>query len=151
MGKYIHKQVRAKPPDGPSVWVDEGMKKFLEALWDREIDTVLSCQENRPGVAWVEFAWPDDTIHFLEAAWELADDEMRDRICSEWVVPGLWECNADPWHLGSGTFTLSVGLRLPVEDKDRLAELLSEPLPVEQTCEGVAGRLVWAGSREDVA
>jgi hypothetical protein len=91
MGRYIHKQVRAKPPDGPSVWVDEGMKKFLEALWDRGIDTVLSCQENRPGVAWVEFADPGDAICFLETAWELADDEMRDRIYGEWVVPGLWE------------------------------------------------------------
>ena len=44
------------------------------------------------------------------------------------------------WHLGSGTFTLSVGLRLPVEDKDRLAELLSEPLPMGSSCDLPAGR-----------
>lgn len=128
MRKYTHKQVRAKRPSGPTIWVDEGMKDFLEALWDQGIETVLSCQENRPGVAWVEFTSPDDAIHFLEMVWDLADEEMRDRIEGEWVVDGMWDVNANQWHLGDGMFTLSVDLRLPIADKDRLAELLTDDL-----------------------
>ncbi len=126
MSKHRHKQVRAKRANGPTVWVDEGMKDFLEILWDRGINTVLSCQENRPGVAWVEFGSPDDAIGFLETAWDLADEEMRDRIEGELEVAGMWEVNANQWHLEDGIFTLSVGLRLPVSDKDRLVALLTD-------------------------
>jgi hypothetical protein len=149
--KHLHKQVRAKPPDGPSVWVDEGMKKFLKALWAREIDTFLSCQENQPGVAWVEFAGPYDAIQFLEAAWAVADDDMRDRIEGQWVVPGMWNCNALQEYLGGGEFTLSVGLRLPVEDKDRLADLLTVTEPDEQAEKEFLAQLEQAGSKEKAA
>ena len=151
MGKYEHKQVRSKPPTGPSVWVDEGMKKFLEALWAWDIDTVMSCQENEPGMAWVEFAGPSDAICFLETAWDLADNEMQTRIENEWVVPGMWDVNADPCYLGDGLFALSVGLRLPIEDKDRLAELLAVAFLFQQAVDGEEEPLVLAGSKEDAA
>src|SRR4051794_29753014 len=98
--KYRHKQVWAKYPDGSSVWVDEGMKPFLEALWNRGIDTVLSCQENQPGIAWVAFAGPYDAIHFLKEAWDLADEGMRERMEGAWVVPGMWDCKSHQHHLG---------------------------------------------------
>jgi hypothetical protein len=151
MGKYQHKQVRAKYPDGPTVWVDEGMKSFLEALWDRGIDTILSCQENMPGIAWVEFLTPDDAICFLELAWSLADDEMRERIEGEWVVPGMWDCNALQEYLGNGRFTLSVGLRLPIEDKDRLAEWLAELQEAHAAADGEDMLIGLTGSKENAA
>src|SRR5262245_12701217 len=60
----VHKQV-------PIQWgirraeVDEGLAPLILALWRAGIDTVNSCQENRPGVVWVEFASTFDAERFL--------------------------------------------------------------------------------------
>jgi hypothetical protein len=137
MGRYEHKQVRARGPDGKSVWVDEGMKAFLEALWAHHLPTVMSCQESNPApewpeelpqYCWVAFEGAAAATRFLYLAWQVAGAGMRDRMEDEWAVPGSWHYGAFPVHVEAGVFALCVSLRLPIDDKDRLAGLLGQPV-----------------------
>src|SRR5262245_30555937 len=64
MSATIHRQV-------PVAWqgreeeVDEELAPLLLALWKAGIDTCNSCQENRPGVVWIEFPTSLDAQAFL--------------------------------------------------------------------------------------
>jgi hypothetical protein len=66
---YIHKQV-------PLLWgkreilIDEGIVPLMQAIWRHDILTTNSCQENRPGVAWVQFWSPPDAASFLNLVCE---------------------------------------------------------------------------------
>ena len=59
-----HKQV-AIEWRGRRAEVDEEMAPLILALWRAGISTTLSCQENRPGIAWIAFATPEDARRFL--------------------------------------------------------------------------------------
>lgn len=59
-----HKQVPIEWR-GRRAEVDEEMAPLIRALWRAGISTTLSCQENRPGVAWIAFATPEDARRFL--------------------------------------------------------------------------------------
>jgi hypothetical protein len=137
-----HKQRKAKrplkvevtSPSGRSVWVDEGMKAFIEALRDRGIETLAACQDYLPGFSVVRFLGPYDAIHFFELAWAFSDKNMRKRVGSESDLdaeePGRWLVDGDRWNWEKGNFTLTVHVLLPTEDKDRLVELLKNGFPV---------------------
>lgn len=49
----LHPQVRITHGEITAL-VDEGIADLIVAMWRAGIETVLSCQENQPGVAWVE-------------------------------------------------------------------------------------------------
>jgi hypothetical protein len=61
-----HKQTRVAWR-GREAEVDEELAPLILALWKAGIDTMLSCQENRPGVAWICFPTARDAKHFLDA------------------------------------------------------------------------------------
>jgi hypothetical protein len=125
-----HKQVKVLSPTEGEVEVDEGMVDFLRALWDRGIDTFMSCQENFPGISWVVFTEPGDAERFMGDAWEVADKKMRDRMEGELDVPGGWEFSSWPLHWGEGCFEFPISIRLPIKDKDKLAKLLALKKPM---------------------
>jgi hypothetical protein len=50
---------------GRETLVDEGIADLLQLLWDCGCDTYNSCQENRPEMAWIEFATTEDCARFL--------------------------------------------------------------------------------------
>jgi hypothetical protein len=60
-----HKQVRVEW-DGRGADVDEDLAPLILALWRAGIDTMMSCQENRPGIAWICFPTPLDAKMFLD-------------------------------------------------------------------------------------
>lgn len=49
--------------DGISV--DKGIAKLLKLIWNKGIKTVNSCEENKPGVIWIQFASMNDLTKFL--------------------------------------------------------------------------------------
>src|SRR2546422_556223 len=51
-----HKQVPIEWFDGETIEVDEGLAELLSLCYQNDILTLLSCQENRPGIAWICFA-----------------------------------------------------------------------------------------------
>jgi len=61
-----HKQTRVAW-QGREAEVDEELAPLILALWKAGIDTLMSCQENRPGVAWICFPTARDAKHFLDA------------------------------------------------------------------------------------
>ena len=56
---HIHEQVPVQTPSGPAE-VDRGMVSLLQRLWDRHIDTHMSCEDNM-GSTWISF----DLYQFL--------------------------------------------------------------------------------------
>jgi hypothetical protein len=70
--------------------VDEGIAPLIEELWKADIDTCLSCQENRPGIIWIDFITPYDAGQFLSIVAHEHDPDpasLYNRICQEWVPP----------------------------------------------------------------
>ena len=57
-GLEDHRQVKVDCPyDGRGyTHVDRGIAALLQKLWARDIPTINSCQENQPGIMWIEFA-----------------------------------------------------------------------------------------------
>src|SRR5688500_168585 len=51
---------------GRQAEVDEGIAPLVLACWQKGIDTVMSCQDDRPGVVWVMFPSSDDAKRFLD-------------------------------------------------------------------------------------
>ena len=62
--KTEHKQVEISH-NGVTTKVDEGLAPLLLAIWEKGIDTCLSCQENFPGIAWIMFTTAFDAERFL--------------------------------------------------------------------------------------
>lgn len=69
--------------------IDEAIAPLIEALWRAGIPTLMSCQETKPGTAWIEF---EDLKHLrqflnLVAQYEEGDDSLYDRISHELIIP----------------------------------------------------------------
>src|SRR4051794_25473803 len=55
--------------------VDTGIAPLILALWKAGILTYNSCERNRPGVAWVEFATTQHARRFLNLVAEYPDEK----------------------------------------------------------------------------
>lgn len=127
-----HLQVRIEW-EGRSADVDAGIAPLILACWRNGIDTLLSCEENQPGVAWIMFAEPDDAKRFLDIA-ALPGQEMYQRIMGQTGTEDDWEFDIAPhdfndveteddqgniiahhWH-GPPDITFDVGVRFPAGD-----------------------------------
>jgi hypothetical protein len=73
-----HKQVTVAW-GGRRAEVDEELAPLILALWKADIDTWNSCQENRPGIVWIQFPTTDDARRFLNRVAEYPPDSDRDR------------------------------------------------------------------------
>jgi hypothetical protein len=71
-----HNQVHITVDDRDAE-VDEGVAPVIEACWRLGIETVVSCQENRPEMMWVNFASALDASAFLEAILPKIDDSLE--------------------------------------------------------------------------
>ena len=61
-----HKQTAIHDPASDTmIEVDERIAPLLEAIWDCGIITCNSCQENKPGIIWIEFLAAEDAEAFL--------------------------------------------------------------------------------------
>lgn len=69
-----HKQVSVKDNRGYTVEVDEGMVDILKLFWDRDFDTVMSCEDNN-GTIWINF-WLSAFKEFARAAIYCQDDSL---------------------------------------------------------------------------
>lgn len=69
-----HKQVRVKVGEFEAD-VDEELAPLIKQLVMAGIGTELSCQENRPGIAWIMFSSVNDLCEFLNIVAEYDPDE----------------------------------------------------------------------------
>jgi hypothetical protein len=118
-----HKQVRVKYGKN-FIQVDQGMAPLLKALWKRNIYTGLSCQENRPGIAWIMFLSAWDAEAFCDLAWNLGDEDMKGRI-EQLNRRGDWEYDSVVDRIEDMGFHVCVSVRFPDENLDFLIRQLA--------------------------
>jgi hypothetical protein len=141
-----HKQIAIPDPaSNQMIEVDEGIAPLLTAIWGLGIETCNSCQENKPGIIWIEFLRAEDAEMFLTGVVSgldpvsspEEDNWLYSRIIGQY---GGWQYNAHPHdfreyldeenhtvELNSAEpcgITLSVSIRFPVEDYKRLLDIV---------------------------
>lgn len=151
---YDHKQVsvRYTAPmlKGRMVKVDEGLAELLQAIWSHGIDTVLSCQENQPGIAWIMFPAPVEARHFLNRVAQYPEKAKQpwrtlygrlanysnDKSWEYSLIPvnrGVTEIIDDEadeineFYEGYNDFDFEVSIRFPVADIPRIIKQLRKP------------------------
>lgn len=144
-----HKTVLVKW-DGFEAWVDRGIAPLIEEIWKAGIFTLLSCEENRPGIMWIEFVSAIEAEVFLNivARYEEDIDSLYNRIRQAWtridgVIPGAWEYAINPFDYsveqrilddysieesstGPSEFIFSMGIRFPKEDYPTILQRMKE-------------------------
>jgi hypothetical protein len=103
-----HPQVVVKVGDREAE-IDQGIAPLIEEIWKADIDTCLSCQENFPGIMWIDFTSVHDAQRFLNivARFEEGRSSLYNRIVQYWSAPDekteelFWEYDALPmdWNL----------------------------------------------------
>lgn len=141
-----HRQVAILDPTSKAmIEVDELMAPLLQAIWSYGIITNNSCQENRPGVMWIEFFSAGDAEAFLTCIVS-GLDPINNPKADNWLYSRVkgssdgWQYAAHPHDVREyidpecGTielndsqscgFTLSISVRFPQSDYERLLDLL---------------------------
>jgi hypothetical protein len=75
-----HLQIKVAHPDGDEIEVDEKIAPFLKLLWEHDIDTELSCQDNPVrgnDRVWINFRKAKDATKFVELAVSRPDPEFE--------------------------------------------------------------------------
>ena len=118
-----HRQVGCYDPwEYETVMIDRGIAPLIRAIWDLEIRTVNSCQENQPGIMWIEFVSSYDFEKFLKAAIPERDGE-------------LWESAHICWDLTASVTDTSceiVNDTVIYNDPPEFAVYVSARFPAEQ-------------------
>lgn len=137
-----HRQTAILDPTlNQMVEVDEGIAPLLKAIWNLGITTCNSCQENKPGLIWIEFLQAEDAETFLTHIISgldpvnspKADNWLYSRIIGQ---NGGWQYNAHPHDFREYIdeekgmveldtsepcrLSLSISIRFPVDDYGRL-------------------------------
>lgn len=141
-----HKQTAIlNPASNQMVEVDEGIAPLLKAIWNLGITTCNSCQENKPGLIWIEFLKAEDAEAFLTRVIS-GLNTVNSPKADNWIYPeiigqnGGWQYNAHPHDIReyideeNGTvelntsepcgIALSISIRFPIEDYERLLDLV---------------------------
>jgi hypothetical protein len=144
-----HKQIAIlNPASGYMIEVDAGIAPLLKAIWNLGIATCNSCQENKPGIVWIEFLRSEDAEAFLTRVVSgldpvnspKADSWLYSRIMGQ---NGGWQYNAHPHDIREYLndeigmvelntsepcgIAISVSIRFPVGDYERLLDLVGRP------------------------
>lgn len=118
--------------------IDEEIAPLIRELWKAGIDTFNSCQENRPGIVWVQFATADDAARFLNVVTEYDEepDGLYARVTGRWdgcehsappweydalpedlgLVETFLDDEIDEWHEGEVEFRFTMSVRFPRSD-----------------------------------
>jgi hypothetical protein len=145
-----HKQVMINNPVlNKMIEVDKGIAPLLDAIWNLGIMTCNSCQENQPGIIWIEFSRAQDAEAFLTSIVSCldpinspeADNWLYSRIIGQNGVGqnGGWRYSAHPHDFREYVdeessvlelnasepceIALSISIRFPVKDYERLLNL----------------------------
>jgi hypothetical protein len=112
--------------------IDTLLAPLIREIWKSGINTVMSCQETEPGIAWIEFEAVDDLVHFLNivAEYEEGVDTLYNRInfrltgpksAPDWQYQAnLLDCGfipeEDDRYEGAPDFLVTVSVYFPQSD-----------------------------------
>lgn len=151
---FDHEQKRVFYPGYQDlIEVDVGIASLLLVLWDAGVMTCNSCEENKPGIMWIEFYSMKDVEKFLMMQIRTLGDrihkhpEANDWFCYRILGQGgdrlsPWEYDAHPnvypvkpnqsslysRNTSDCTVELSVSVRFPREDYQVVLDLISNYL-----------------------
>lgn len=103
--------------------IDKEIAPLIKEIWKAGIGTVLSCQENQPGITWIAFVITNvaDFLHIVVGEYNDEIDSLYNRIRQEWEDSkrvGWWE-----YEIFSQGFPM-VSIRFPKTDIPILVERL---------------------------
>lgn len=134
--------------DGDVVLIDETIAELIQEVWDAGIETMMSCEETFPGLAWIEFTTVDEAMEFLNIAVtfdEDGDSTYRRAHTDFYGGPEFldWEFRVNLFDLndfhthrelgGPVCFEASIGVYFPVEDIDEILIRVREFNAIRQT------------------
>jgi hypothetical protein len=107
MSATKHKQVSITWQDRQAE-VDKGLAPLILALWKLDIDTCNSCQENMPGIAWIEFLTSMDAEEFLNIV-AVHPEEFDAAPSCETMYDRIVGCGTeDDWQYDAHAFNYGV-------------------------------------------
>lgn len=129
--------------------MDSGIAPLLVAIWDEGIWTCNSCEENEPGLVWIEFYSMKDLEKFLAILLKSLGDQIQNYPeADDWLCYRMlghsgdslqpWRYDAHPNICSEGVegeliypedptsckLELSISLRFPVEDYGRVLDIM---------------------------
>ncbi len=128
--------------------IDEEIAPLIEEIWRADLYTINSCQENRPGIMWIQFMSADEAAAFLDivaGSYSYELDSLYNRIRLMWdtdtgPVEGSWEYAISPFDIavddrivdeyideeptGPPQFVFNVSIRFPRSDVPILVQRL---------------------------
>jgi hypothetical protein len=142
------------PGEQDYIEVDEAIAPLLISLWENKIRTCNSCQENEPGIIWIEFFSMKDVERLLTIMVRSLGErinnhpEVNDWFCYRilghegerlpgWryeAYPNLFSLEANqsdgiyPDGIFESKVELSVSTRFPVEDHNMVLDLVNKYL-----------------------
>jgi hypothetical protein len=146
--KQVHVSVGYMEED-----IDEGIAPLIEQLWMAGISTDNSCEENQPGIIWIEFSTTRDAARFLNivAQYEEEIETLYNRARHGWrpvdekdMPLPLWEYDICPddlaleldfdengdvveeLHPRPPHFTFTVSIRFPKADYPLVLERMTQ-------------------------
>jgi Putative transposase of IS4/5 family (DUF4096) len=155
----VHEQTEVLYPGYHEfIKVDVGIAPLLQALWNLGIRTCNSCEENEPGIIWIEFYSIEDLEKFLKMIIHSLGDQINSNPeAQDWLcyrVLGYGGDSLGPWrydahpnvipirsnqkriyskNASSCKVELSVSLRFPQEDFEMILGLMKECLSKNNT------------------
>ncbi|MFO1045411.1 MAG: hypothetical protein U0941_26835 [Planctomycetaceae bacterium] len=119
--------------------IDLEIAPLIREIWLAGIETMMSCQEVSPGIAWIEFPDVEELLRFLNRVtpYEPGIDTLYNRICHQIVDPTSrphWEYHLNLWDMFQGqeeqrdhgevSFFATVGVYFPKLEITLLIERL---------------------------
>ncbi len=97
------------------VEIDTGIAPLIQACWDNDLWTWNSCEENFPGIAWIQFEHQSAEMFLtLVAEFDPEYDEMWDyRACVLNVNEEIIDDEVVP--IGAPQYIITVSIRFPTE------------------------------------
>jgi hypothetical protein len=124
-----HKQVEIYHSElNKTVEVDEGISELIELLWELDVGTRFSCQEDRPGIIWIQFS-NDSAEHFLNTVSYYRDEEVgiSESLYKRMVdsdLEGGWEIEAVPYDEAyedlPSYMWFEISIRFPSSDYEKI-------------------------------
>lgn len=134
-----HEQVCVEHPDGWVADIDIKIAPLIKALWEMGIDTFNSCQDNQPGVIWIEFSTAKDLTRFLTMVIsKIPVDDLYCRIFDSWQYSVLLDDSREYYdsevrdirfdETGECEISMSISLRFPISDYELVYSAFKEAL-----------------------
>ncbi|WP_347839603.1 hypothetical protein [uncultured Draconibacterium sp.] len=140
-----HETVKVYNPEFHEfIEIDKEIAELIKALWEKGIVTYNSCQENKPGIIWIDFPYYDGET-FLNILCSRHYDHIYESIVlanyqSEWrldVVPNdLSEFineNDEVETEGPPEIVLSLSIRFPKKDYPEVLKRIKQWEPTNRT------------------